>query len=115
MQAVFTWAGFGTEDMTTDKTRAGSLALLLGIKPDAHPRVLGLLEESDAMAVVAKWKVANPGSTAADVTYLPPTLAELGMAKLVLRACRVVSGCETTMDQMKKQVADAKAMAAMAA
>ena len=58
MQAVFTWAGFGTEDMTTDKTRAGSLALLLGIKPDAHPRVLGLMDETDAMAVVAKWKVA---------------------------------------------------------
>ena len=114
MQAVFTWAGFGTEDMTTDKTKAGTLALLLGIKPDTHPRVLALLDEADSMTVVSKWKVANPGATAGDVTYLPPTLAELGMAKLILRACRIVSGCELTVDQMKKQVDDAKAMAVMA-
>ena len=74
MQAVFTWAGFGTEDMACDKTRAGTLALLLGIKPGTHPRVLGLLEEADALAVIAKWKVANPGANPADTTYLPPTL-----------------------------------------
>ena len=114
MQAVFTWAGFGTEDMTSDKTRAGTLALLLGIKPDTHPRVMCLLEEADALTVISKWKVANPGANPADVSYLPPTLAELGMAKLVLRACRIVSGYEMTVADMKKQVADANAMAAMA-
>ena len=106
MVDTFKWAGFGDDDLSSDKTTGGTLALLLGVKPDDHPRVMSMVEDSELTVILGKWKVAE---TAADgtVSYRPPNLAELGKAKLMVRACKLVGGRGKTLEDLQKQIAAA--------
>lgn len=51
---IFKWSGFGNDDLTSEKTLSGTLALLLGVKADQHPKVLGLVSEADVETVLVK-------------------------------------------------------------
>ena len=106
MKDVFDWAGFQGDDLGSDQSVGGTLAKLLGINGTEHPRVLALVEDADFSAMIQKWKVAK--TEGGNVTYAAPTMAEVGKAKLVLRACRVVSGTDATIADLKKQLQQAQ-------
>ena len=57
MEDVFEWAGFDKTTMADDKTPAGSLAIMLGIKPNTVSRVVGVFSDVDYMAALQQWKV----------------------------------------------------------
>lgn len=113
MKHVFDWAGFTGDDLASDKSVGGTLALLLGVAQDTHPRALALIEDADAVAVIQKWKVPKQ---AADLsyTYHSPTLAEMGKAKVIFRTCKVICGQGQSIDDLKNQLQQAKATAASA-
>lgn len=113
MKHVFDWAGFDGDDLASDKTVGGTLAQLLGVAHDTHPRALALIEEADAVAVIGRWKVPKQ---AADLsyTYHSPTLAEIGKAKVVFRTCKVICGQGQTIDDLKNQLQQAQTAAATA-
>lgn len=113
MEKVFAWCGLGGEDMASDKTRAGTLALLFGVKSTDPPRTLALVDDGDVGALLNTWKVAR--GSADNPTFAPPTLAERSMGLLVVRVCKVVSGCGSTVEDLKAQLKAAQAASAQAA
>lgn len=52
MRHVMDWAGFTGDDLTSDKTTGGTLALLLGVMQATPPRMLALVGDGDALAVI---------------------------------------------------------------
>jgi hypothetical protein len=46
------WAGFTGDDLTSDKTTGGTLAMLLGVMQTTPPRMLALVGDGDALAVI---------------------------------------------------------------
>lgn len=89
MGKVFQWAG---------------LQALLGVQPPLLPRVIGIMPEDDYKAVVSKWKVPLLSQDGSDTGQgRAPTVAELGMAHLVGRACRVIAGNGTTVEELRAQ------------
>ena len=110
MKPILDWAGFQGEDLTSDKTVGGTLCMLLGIKGDSHPRSLALVDDADALGVIQKWKVPK---TEADnsITYHPPTLAQVGQAKLVFRTAKIACGQGQTMEELRNQLQQAQQQA----
>ena len=94
MAKVFSWAGFVEGDIINANTVSGSLASLLGVTQHVAPRVIGIISEADYDSVVSRWKVPQIGSDGNPMPGggSPPTMAQLGAAKLVGRACRVIAG-----------------------
>lgn len=77
-----------------------------------RPRSLGLIPEADSTAVILRWKVPRPKAGApGTVDYTAPSLTEVGMAKMVARAARVIAGTEVTIDELKNQLTAAQAAA----
>ena len=109
MKDVFDWAGFTGDDLTSDQTVGGTLAKLLGVDGTEHPRIMALIEDSDFVAMIAKWKVAR--TVGGNVSYDAPSMAETGKAKLVLRACKVACGSDLTIADLKTQLQQAKSNA----
>ena len=110
MQSILDWAGFAGDDLASDRSVGGTLCGLLGIKGDSHPRSLALVDDGDALGVIQKWKVPV---VAADksVSYHPPTLAQVGQAKLVFRTAKIVCGQGQTMEELKNQLQQAQQQA----
>ena len=98
MREVFTFAGLDEAHLVDDKTVAGSLAALLGAKPDTKPAALGILSEADYDAAVKGWKIPAAGGAARQ-----PTLTELGQAKLIGHVCRIVAGNGETIEDLKRK------------
>ena len=111
---VLDWAGFSGEDYTSEQTPSGTLLQLLGIRPTDHPRVLALIEHADAVAVIQRWKVPLKAADGS-VSYVPPTIGDMGKARLVFRTCQVVTGSTETIEDLKKQLAAARATPATTA
>ena len=107
MAKVMEWAGFAGDDLSSDKTTGGTLAMLLGVTADTAPRTLALVDDKDALAVIEKWKAPR---TEADgtVTYHSPTIAQVGQAKLVFRTCKVICGQGQTLEDLQKQLTEAQ-------
>lgn len=111
---VVTFIGLESGHMGDDKTMVGSLAQLIGAKADTKPAAVGIIPEPDFDAVLMGWKVPTVSGTGAPGVR-PPTLIELGQAKLLGHVCRVVVGKgETVADLKKKATASAAAAAAAA-
>ena len=92
---VFTWVGLPHDSIDDQNTTEGSLAAVLGIRAAMHPRTLGWTPAPDYEAVIQTWQIATPGPNAGDPpTRQPPTLAQLGMARLLGRCCRLVVGAK---------------------
>ena len=51
LKDVMQWAGFDVDDMSSHKTVAGTLAMLLGVTETTAPRSLALVDGGDALAV----------------------------------------------------------------
>jgi len=111
MAKVFAWAGFAEADMVNANTVSGSLASLLGVTQHVAPRVIGINSEADYDTLVTRWKVPQIGSDGNPMAGggSPPTLAQLGAAKLVGRACRVIAGNGTSIEELKVLAAKATA------
>lgn len=106
LEKVLTWAGFdGPKAEDADSTEK-SLLDLFGVKKSTPPRILGIHPEADTTTVLRGWKI--PGTPAARL----PTMSEVGMAKLFLRACCVVAGSGETLETLRTR---ATAFAAAAA
>ena len=105
LQKVFMWAGF-SDDMSSSDTAAGSLAALLGASEATKPRILGVIPEADMDATLATWKIPVAGSAPR-----MPTMVECGLARLATRCCRVIAGSGHTIEDLRKQAADALAAA----
>eukprot|EP00435_Cladocopium_sp_Y103_P026713 s4904_g6.t1 len=92
------WAGFDIADLG-EATVPGSLLKHFGLIPANQPRVVGVFPDSDLQTMLAAWKPpdATAGATRA------PTLAEMGMAKLFVRACQLVAGTGVTLEELKAQ------------
>ena len=104
MGKVFQWAGLQEAQMADPKYPSSSLAALLGVQSSLLPRVIGILPEDDYKAVVSKWKVSVLSQDGSDTGQgRAPTVAELGMAHLVGRACRVIAGNGTTVEELRAQ------------
>ena len=103
MIEVFEWAGLDKDVMEDATTVSGSLANHLGVKGATKPRVLGVISTEDYEKVLAQWKI--PGRQAESPRS--PTLAEVGMAKLVSRACQQICGGGETVESLKKAAAAA--------
>ena len=110
MKAVMDWAGFTGDDLTSDKSVRGTLALLLGVTDTTAPRALALVDDADAQAVIGKWKVPRQ-ETDGSYTYHSPTIAHSGQAKLVFRACKVICGQGQTLEDLQKKLKAAGAQA----
>ena len=108
MKDVIDWAGFTGDDLSSEKTVGGTLAMLLGVTESTAPRSLALVDEADALAVIQKWKVPKIDADG-NCTYHSPTIAQLGQAKLVFRACKVVCGNGQTLEDLQKQLKEAQA------
>ena len=102
MGKIFEWAHFKVDDMNTKETVSGSLAELLGIKKDTATKVLGLISEADYEATITRWKVVDPPGDGAAPAARAPTLAEYGAAKLVGNLCRIHSGAQMTVEQLRQ-------------
>ena len=111
MAKVFSWAGFVEGDIINANTVTGSLASLLGVTQHVAPRVIGIISEADYDSAVTRWKVPQIGSDGNPMPGggSPPTMAQLGAAKLVGRACRVIAGNGTTIEDLKAMAAKASA------
>ena len=105
MADVFEWAGLDKSQMGDEATIPGSLAKLMGVKQITPTRVIGIIDETDYDTVLAQWKVPEGGAGRL------PTLAELGMGKSVGHAARVVAGRGQTVENLRQQLATAKAAA----
>ena len=82
LAAVFTWVGLPAGEMNDETKLPGSLARLLGATQDTKPVTLGVVSKGDYEAVISRWKVPETAGAR------PPTLAEIGAAKLVGHVCR---------------------------
>ena len=103
VKATMVWAGFPEAGLADETTVEGSFLKHLGITPDARPRVIGIFNDGDLMEMLNKWKV--PGGGAPRV----PSLGEAGKARLFFRACQLVAGTGATLDELRNQLAAAKA------
>ena len=111
IKKVFDWAGFAGDDLGSDQTAGGTLARLLGLVETDHPRIMALVDDADFGAMIQKWKVARVPQGGGQAAYDAPTMAELGKARLVLRTCKVVAGSGETIEDLRNQLAQAKAAA----
>lgn len=109
MGDVFLWAGFDNTKMGDTTTVSGSLAALLGVKPDTVTRNIGIISESDFDKVLTQWKVPETGGSPR-----LPTLAELGMGKSLGHASRVAAGKGQTVEALRQALAAAQAAQAPA-
>jgi len=97
LAAVFTWVGVPAGEMNDETKLAGSLAKLLGATHDTKPVTLGVVAEGDFEAVIAKWNVPDGAGAR------PPTLTEIGTAKLVGHVRRILAGAGETLESLKKK------------
>ena len=97
LAAVFTWVGLPAGEMNDETKLAGSLARLLGATQDTKPVTLGVVSKGDYEAVISRWKVPETAGAR------PPTLAEIGAAKLVGHVCRLLAGAGETLESLKKK------------
>eukprot|EP00435_Cladocopium_sp_Y103_P031264 s206_g7.t2 len=110
MRHVMDWAVFSGDDLSSDKTVGGTLAMLLGVTEATAPRALALVDEADSIAVIQRWKVPKV-ETDGSYTYHSPTIAQVGQAKLVFRTCKVICGQGQTLEDLQKQLKEAQAQA----
>ena len=110
MGKVMAWAGFTAAEIVNNNTVTGSLASLLGVTSHVAPRVIGIISEADYESVIARWKIPQIGADGNPTGGgVAPTMAQLGAAKLVGRACRIVAGNGATLEELKAVAAAAKA------
>lgn len=87
------WEGIdGARDDVSD-----SLARLFGPHGAEPPRMLAVLSEADATTVLNQWRVPQ----ALHAAPAPPTMAQLGQARLLFRTCKQVC------DMLPEQIAAA--------
>eukprot|EP00435_Cladocopium_sp_Y103_P074262 s25_g47.t1 len=99
VQKAMQWAGFDVADLG-EETIPGSLLKLLGLKPNAAPRIVGVFADEDLQAMLGAWKI--PGQAGAPPRL--PVLAETGIAKLFFRACQLVAGTGVTLQELKAKM-----------
>ena len=82
----------------------------VGVTSHVAPRVIGIVSEADYESVIARWKIPQIGADGNPTGGgVAPTMAQLGAAKLVGRACRIVAGNGATLEELKAVAAAAKA------
>lgn len=92
---IFQWVGLPHAAIDDPNTQEGSLAAALGVRGAMHPRTLGWTPEADYEAVIRTWQVSTPAASAGDPpARAAPALAQLGMARLVGRCCRLMVGSD---------------------
>ena len=87
---VATWAGF-TDNGSQPAQAFGSLCQALGVLPAAAVRIVGFIPKADFDAIIGTWTIATH----------PPTPAQRSQAGLFGRACRVTTGTEQSLDEVK--------------
>ena len=81
MKDVFRFAGLDESQMADERTIPGSLAVLLGTKPETRPSVLGMLSEAEFNTALRSWKAPCGGSARL------PTHTKVGTGKLIGHTC----------------------------
>lgn len=103
------WAGLA--DLADVNSVGGSLFAALGLAPTQPPRILGIIPEADYIAATQAWRIPrrNADGSPMDPPDRAPTVAEVGVATLFGRACRISAGNGETLEQLRARANAAKA------
>lgn len=104
MKEVVAWSELDG-DPADEATVSGSFLKLIGAAATTKPRSLSTVLLADFEALLRNWRIPTGGAG----NTRAPTLVETGQATLSFRACQLVGGSGQTFEDMRNQLAAAKA------